>query len=183
MSANIPLLTPAQEQVIALLSNGFSLTAAAAAAGVHRNTITNWRQSNAAFTRVLATAQYDRMLHFRDRMEESADSAILALRHLLDDAKTPAGVRLKAALAVLSECTSLPPAEPAMREAAPAPQAIPRHSAPLVVQPAKSQMMHNSAQPRTTKVGRNERCPCHSGRKYKQCCLLRPQAFSVSAAA
>jgi uncharacterized protein YecA (UPF0149 family) len=23
------------------------------------------------------------------------------------------------------------------------------------------------------KIGRNEQCPCHSGKKYKKCCLLK----------
>lgn len=25
-----------------------------------------------------------------------------------------------------------------------------------------------------TRIGRNDPCPCHSGRKYKQCCLRKP---------
>ena len=34
-------------------------------------------------------------------------------------------------------------------------------------EPIKRQ--HN--QPRATKIGRNEPCPCGSGEKYKKCCL------------
>ncbi|MGW8194970.1 MAG: SEC-C metal-binding domain-containing protein [Desulforhopalus sp.] len=26
------------------------------------------------------------------------------------------------------------------------------------------------------KIGRNEKCPCRSGKKFKQCCALKPQA-------
>ena len=29
---------------------------------------------------------------------------------------------------------------------------------------------------RTTKIGRNDACPCGSGRKYKKCCLANAQA-------
>lgn len=30
------------------------------------------------------------------------------------------------------------------------------------------------------KVGRNDRCPCGSGLKYKRCCLVAPKAVAVS---
>ncbi|MGA2148003.1 MAG: SEC-C metal-binding domain-containing protein [Bryobacteraceae bacterium] len=29
------------------------------------------------------------------------------------------------------------------------------------------------------KIGRNEPCPCGSGRKYKRCCLLKPQTAAA----
>jgi uncharacterized protein YchJ len=29
---------------------------------------------------------------------------------------------------------------------------------------------------RSDKVGRNESCPCGSGKKYKKCCLLKEEA-------
>lgn len=32
-----------------------------------------------------------------------------------------------------------------------------------------------------TGVGRNERCPCGSGRKFKQCCLIHPAALDLDA--
>ena len=34
---------------------------------------------------------------------------------------------------------------------------------------------HAMAPVRSNKVGRNEVCPCGSGRKYKKCCLERAQ--------
>lgn len=30
-----------------------------------------------------------------------------------------------------------------------------------------------------TKIGRNDPCPCGSGRKYKHCCLNRPDTASL----
>ena len=42
--------------------------------------------------------------------------------------------------------------------------------------------MHNSAQPQEPcrrpepKIGRNDACPCGSGKKYKQCCLDKSAA-------
>jgi hypothetical protein len=36
---------------------------------------------------------------------------------------------------------------------------------------------------RDVKIGRNDFCLCGSGKKYKHCCLGKPQAARVSAAA
>jgi preprotein translocase subunit SecA len=39
-------------------------------------------------------------------------------------------------------------------------------------QPAQGAGVHNVVQPRPSKeVGRNDPCPCGSGKKYKKCCL------------
>jgi hypothetical protein len=35
----------------------------------------------------------------------------------------------------------------------------------------------------TPRPGRNEPCPCGSGRKYKQCCLAKDEAASATARA
>ena len=48
--------------------------------------------------------------------------------------------------------------------------------------PAERHSMHNIAQVRVQKPGRNEPCPCGSGRKFKHCCLSQsaiPAALSV----
>lgn len=42
---------------------------------------------------------------------------------------------------------------------------------PSKAMPQLSKSMHNAAQS-SPKPGRNTPCPCNSGRKYKQCCLL-----------
>lgn len=39
----------------------------------------------------------------------------------------------------------------------------------MKVAPTRRQMSRNPP-----KVGRNEPCPCGSGRKFKKCCLVRP---------
>ena len=49
-------LTPQQEQVLALISAGSSITVAAQSAGVHRNTIYNWLRSAPAFRLELSAA-------------------------------------------------------------------------------------------------------------------------------
>ncbi|MCU1257844.1 MAG: Protein translocase subunit SecA [Bryobacterales bacterium] len=183
-------LTPAQEQVITLLAAGGTISAAAEAADVHRNTIAHWRRTLPSFAVALADAHYDRILHWRDLAEEHAALAISTIRDLLTDPKTPPGVRLKAALSLLKECTAPPPAAPAL-----AGESFRRHTAHLVAtatvvpdseplcSPEKQEIVHNPAQcppapfrRATPKIGRNDACSCGSGRKHKHCCLNRPSS-------
>jgi hypothetical protein len=70
------LLTPQQLIVINALTEGVNSTDAAAQAGVHRNTIANWRRNSLFFRGSLADAQYDRVLGFREKMEGKLDRAL-----------------------------------------------------------------------------------------------------------
>jgi hypothetical protein len=168
-------LSDQQIQVINALSNGVTVTDAAAQAGIHRNTINNWRRNEVAFQFALADAQYDRALFHRERAESLVDQAYAALEALLADPKTPASVRLKAALYVLDKASTPPP---------------PKTQVQLDLQKVHADAnppvhnVHNSAQnaqPKPqpirrehSKIGRNEICPCGSGLKYKRCCLNKP---------
>ena len=260
-----------QLAVICALSSGATLIAAAEQAGVHRNTINNWRRNCLPFQQALSHAQYDRALMFREKAEALADLAFQAIHQILADPKTPASVRLRAALAIVQIATNPPepkkqveldiekivfkhgaqtvtgaqfesappvhnhaqpqaanPAPPVHRNAQPAahpaadppaqPEAgerrnppPPEATAPPVhknAQPAGDTQarrhqnppsfqsdtlvnsasawtqepppleMHNSAQApyrrETPKVGRNDACPCGSGKKHKRCCLDKP---------
>ena len=148
-------LTPQQLAVLCALSSGVTTLTAAEQAGVHRNTINNWRRNSLPFQRALADAQYDRALHFRESIEDLVDLAVKSLHELLTDPKTPPSVRLKAALAIIS--TASTPPEPKKQielimetanEIADAPTpSIPVHKD---VQPAAP--MHNAAQPPATPV-------------------------------
>jgi transposase-like protein len=71
-------LSRQQQQVIDALSDGASSTEAAALAGVHRNTIANWRRKSLFFREPLADAQYNRALLFRDKTEHRLDLALEA---------------------------------------------------------------------------------------------------------
>ena len=102
-------LSPQQIAVICALSSGASSTEAAAQAGIHRNTIANWRRNRLPFQYALANAQYDRALLFREKMEEQADNAIETIRQILTDPQAPASVRLRAALAVMATASTPPP--------------------------------------------------------------------------
>ncbi len=172
------MLTLEQEKVLAALSAGETLTAAAALADVHRNTITYWRQTSQAFNTGLRDAMFQKQLHWRDQAAELAAVATDALRATLTDPATPPAVRLKAALAVLDKATAPldfpepPPIHPLARimmqqEAQMAELAQPKVS--------EEKIVHKNAQiTAPPKPGRNELCPCGSGKKFKRCCLDKP---------
>jgi hypothetical protein len=155
-------LSPVQDQVIAALANGASFSDAAAGANVHRNTIGNWRRSSTAFRSAFANALYDRAMCVREEAASLAQKAIRTIEEILTDSKVAPSVRLKAALAILAQASAPPPEPP------PAEPSVPQSPAPQIV--------HNSAQRPEPKIGRNEPCPCRSGRKFKLCCLNKPKS-------
>jgi transposase-like protein len=61
-----PFLTPVQHLVLTLLAEGHSLSAAAAAAGIHRNTIRNWRRTVPSFAREIEFAVLEQALVWRE---------------------------------------------------------------------------------------------------------------------
>jgi transposase-like protein len=186
------VLTPAQQKVVALLSAGATSAAAARAAGVHRNTVTNWRR-NPAIQAALT--------------QDSQAKANLWL------GETDPVVLLKAALALLELQRQAPPAtkpgeivQSAHNAAQPHPQATEiRQSNPIAPVGAVVQPAHNAAHglatshaahetnpirgpatpqpsgtprpsaiaalPHGPKISRNHPCPCGSGKKFKRCCL------------
>jgi transposase-like protein len=188
------ILSPQQMQVIDALSSGATTAHAAAQAGVHRNTISNWRHKQQVFRDALANAHYDRALLVREQYEIRVDRALQTLDELIADPKTPASIRLKAALTILEKASTPPPPQTEVvwayhhtgfpkpgatkvhNDAQGAPPAPPPSAAP--VQPPAH--LHNDAQPAPTtirrespKLGRNDACPCGSGLKFKRCCLLK----------
>jgi hypothetical protein len=192
-------LSTQQLAVICALSSGATMTSAAEHAGVHRNTILNWRRNSLPFQHGLADAQYDRALYFRERMEAEFDLAIQCLHQVLTDPNASASVRLKAALTVI-QTAATPPAPKQQTvlefkkvhlvdppaESAPNPAQSEMHvqPRPFVATNEIPSPVHNPAQsPRTVppKIGRNELCPCGSGKKYKRCCLDHPAALASAA--
>jgi uncharacterized protein YchJ len=131
-----PVLTQAQQRVLALMSTGSTATAAARSLGVHRNTVGNWLRSS-VFRDALAEARRVQNVVWREQAASLTGQALGAIQAILADPQAPAAVRLEAALAVRSR-----------RESAQA-------SAP---QPS-------------ARTGRNQPCPCGSGRKFKRCCM------------
>jgi len=201
-------LTSQQFTVICALSNGATAADAAEQAGVHRNTIANWRRNALPFQYAFAHAQYDRALLFREKSEALADLAIDNIRQILTDPQSPAAIRLRASLAIL-QIVSTPP-EPKKQVTLeiekikvvdnPEPQVLnqnndhpqnlhnnaqsePASEIPAGASAATPQPVHNSAQApirrEHPKIGRNDACPCGSGKKYKRCCLDSPLAAAA----
>jgi preprotein translocase subunit SecA len=176
-------LDAAQLQVIDALLNGANLTAAAGQAGVHRNTIANWRHTSPAFETALRDAQNDRADMLRELAVARAELAFQALGQILQDPKSSASTRLRAAIVILSHALPSPAKE---RRATPT---LPKSAqGPVAQEPAAQnpEIMHKNAQlPQQPyrrpgpKTGRNDHCPCGSGKKFKQCCLNQPQTAAA----
>jgi hypothetical protein len=71
-----PDLSPAQHHVLSLLAQGVSTTEAAAAAGVHRNTVGTWRRTHPAFARELEFAARERSMFWHDQAAALAEKAV-----------------------------------------------------------------------------------------------------------
>jgi hypothetical protein len=179
-------LSPAQQKVLALISAGFTATAAGRQVGVHRNTVANWLDSD-EFCAALETARRHKILLYRDEAEALAAKALASLYQVMDNDKESGAVRLKAIGMALEHARSLMPMD-AIGLVPPDPDAP-------VPPPENDSPMHNDAQlpepnsphspavspmpPAPTainhaKIGRNDLCPCGSGIKFKRCCLGKP---------
>src|SRR5215471_16905523 len=99
-SATSTALSSVQTQVIAALAQGRTITAAAAEASIHRNTIHNWLHEP-AFQSAFDEAQREYAETLSDLMRELAARALETLRDILNDSKASPSVRTKAALAIL----------------------------------------------------------------------------------
>lgn len=166
-------LTPTQSQIIALLASGLSVTAVATQLNLHRTTIHQWKRTNPEFALALQDAKEDAADHHRAHCHQHAKTALDSLVQLLADPKTPASVRLKAALYILNGATGQSQSQPR--------QPRPKSLIGVVAEPIQqnSSLSSPSITPAhtpyvraTPKIGRNEKCPCGSNKKYKVCCLL-----------
>jgi hypothetical protein len=142
----MPEFTFTTEQTIVLdaIVAGASLTRAAAEAGVHRNTIGNWRRASIGFQLALCNAQYDRALLLREYAEELFQPAIDAIRDILADPKTSPSVRLRASLAIMNIATSQIPPQKKHPWQIEDTLLVPKRS--RNVDPPAAHNLHNSAQ-------------------------------------
>jgi len=171
-------MSPKQEQVLALISAGSTISQAAQSAGVHRNTIYHWRMSSLAFHLNLELARESKAIFWREEAQELAGQAIETIRSIMDNPQAPASIRLKAALAILNMATTMP----ALSAVAERPESVHNsaQSEPGKIglpagQPLSEPGLPAGQPPRPTpKIGRNELCPCGSGKKFKRCCLDKP---------
>jgi transposase-like protein len=147
-------LTDAQYKVLNYLLSGISISDAARAAGVHRNTVTNWRRQIPAFATLLNEALAERALLFREQIEALAFKAIEVLRTILHNEDASPSVRLRAALAVLKMAPPVQePAESKLPELCTKPEKLP-----------------NPAQQGPADAERKKPCHCGSGVRYSLCC-------------
>ncbi|MFN3326576.1 MAG: SEC-C metal-binding domain-containing protein [Bryobacteraceae bacterium] len=153
-------LTPAQLRAVQALASGATVTAAAEAAAVHRDTIYEWRRTIPAFARAVAEATAACEAHLHEQLAGLAQTALATLRRLLEDPATPPAVQLRAALAVLQRSHF------EHRDwNIPAPAQFPEVSSAPCGRPQPDAAPHAfEASPRSGP------CPCGSGRKYKRCC-------------
>ena len=187
-------LSKPQIAVISALSGGANLTAAAAQAGVHRNTVNYWRRNLPPFQHAFADAQYDRAMFFRENAEQLVDLAFKTIHDFLTNLGTSGSVRLKAAILIIEMAATPPPAPPATANApgvhknaqSPEPATTPDTCEPAADSPSQAPpSVHKNAQTpiASPKVGRNTACPCGSGKRYKRCCLNQPVGAIPIAAA
>ena len=94
-------LSAVQQQVVAALARGRTITAAAAEAQLHRSTLHNWMNTLPAFRAALMDARSHYAAQLRDEMKELSATALETLRTMLQHPQTPPAVRLRASLAIL----------------------------------------------------------------------------------
>jgi hypothetical protein len=194
-----PDLSPVQHHVLSLLAQGVSTTEAAAAAGVHRNTVGTWRRTTPAFARELEFAARERSMFWHDQAAALAEKAVMVLSEILDDKSASPSLRLRAALKVI-DMASDPQPRPMKPFPTSAAEAEAVHGRTLLLhslmneqvnEPETTENVQHSAQSRTApstnqpvrrapEPGRNTPCPCKSGLKYKRCCANSQQLTANS---
>jgi hypothetical protein len=187
--STLPILSPAQAQVVTALAQGRSVTAAALEAGIHRSTIHHWYRHEPAFETAVEQARAEYAATLNDSMRDLAARALETLRNLLEDPQTPPAIRLKAALAVLQrphfpkegwhlpERIESPRQQDVLDDLAEMEAAVRgTRMADQMESKAPQQETENAAP-----VARNAPCPCGSGMKYKRCCANSHAARQAAA--
>lgn len=169
----VDALTPQQSNVLADLLAGETISAAARNHGIHRATIHNWLRDHLCFRAAMSLGRARLQTALFDTIQDLALEALDRIRHILADPGASASVQLRAAALILKmarpACPSADPAgengtvevEPGIRQNSTPPQ------------PAGS--TNGTFRYSTPPPGRNQPCPCNSGRKYKHCCLDKPR--------
>jgi hypothetical protein len=170
-------LTPLQENVIAAITGGATMKAAAAAASIHRNTIAYWGKTSAAFRDALSHAQYDKAIFIREEAESHVTEAFAAIHTILTKPDASDSARLNAAKFIIDKACTPPPPKPEIVHSN-AQIGFESQNPFAPPEPQKSEIVPGNAQSRPTptvrsapKIGRNDPCPCGSHLKFKRCCL------------
>ena len=97
-------LTPQQQTAIERLLLGATITEAAQAAGVIRQTVSEWSNHHWPFQSELSERRAQALRDVQQRLEEAALMAVEVLAQIAADPAQPAGVRIKASVAILERC-------------------------------------------------------------------------------
>jgi len=205
-----PTLTPQQHRVLTLLACGNTITQAAAAVNIHRNTIGYWRRTHPVFAREQEYALREQRNYWHEQVTALIPQAIRAIEDCLTNPKSSPSLRFRAAALILKMATQpqlgsfIPVAQNAPEIPEPAQECtkgpelasfIPALEAAEFkenIDPASEIGDHLGAKtgaaaqtctndtPRPIRLarqpGRNQRCPCNSGLKFKRCCVNQSAA-------
>src|SRR5271163_4782135 len=94
-------LTPQQHRIIAAISTGSTITQAAAAENIHRNTIGNWRRTNPIFASELEFATQEHRQHWNEQVIALIPQAIQAIEDCLTNPKSSPSLRFRAAALIV----------------------------------------------------------------------------------
>ena len=100
--ASLLSLPAAQARAAITLAHGGTVTAAAAAAGVHRSTIYHWYDKDVRFWAAVNDVQKERNLRLLDEMRHLESLALSRLRRILEDDTVSPSVHLRAATLILN---------------------------------------------------------------------------------
>ena len=106
-----PTLTPQQHHIISLLAQGQSITQAAEAANLHRNTIANWRRTIPAFARELEHAQREYRQYWQEQATRLLPIALQVIEETLTNPKASPSLRFRAATLLIKMATAPQPAK------------------------------------------------------------------------
>ena len=104
-------LTPKKAEVIRSLVRGATVSEATRQADIDRSTFYLWLRSDEVFQAELNRAKQERIDAMRAKVAELGAKAVETVQDLMTNPETPAGVKLKAALAVLQSIGTLQPEE------------------------------------------------------------------------
>lgn len=100
-----PTLTPQQHRIITLLASGNSITQAAAAENLHRNTVGYWRRTVPAFARELEFATREQRQYWHEQATRLAPQAVQVIEETLTSPDASQSLRFRAATLILKMAT------------------------------------------------------------------------------
>ena len=97
-------LSSQQQTALKQMLMGTSITEAAQAAGVTRQTVSEWCNHHDGFQAELSAGRASALRDAEQQLEEAAHMAVGVLGEIARDPAVPASVRVKASVAILARC-------------------------------------------------------------------------------